>query len=56
MLAAIGHGEFLEHAEVHGALYGTRRAAVEASLRGGKVVVMDIDVQGARQVRVDGCC
>ncbi len=51
MVAAVGRGEFLEHAEVHGALYGTRRAAAEAILKAGRVAVLDIDVQGARQVR-----
>jgi guanylate kinase len=50
MLAAIDRGELLEHAEVHGALYGTRRGPVEAALAGGKVPVLDVDVQGARQV------
>jgi guanylate kinase len=49
-MAAIARGEFLEHAEVHGALYGTRRDAVEALRAEGRVAVLDIDVQGARQV------
>ncbi|KIZ01051.1 guanylate kinase 1 [Monoraphidium neglectum] len=51
VMAAIARGEFLEHAEVHGALYGTRRDAVEALRAEGRVAVLDIDVQGARQVR-----
>lgn len=38
--------------QVHGALYGTRRADVEAALAAGKVAVLDIDVQGARQVGI----
>lgn len=42
-------GEFAESAEVHGNLYGTLRAEVERILGAGKHVVMDIDVQGARQ-------
>jgi guanylate kinase len=42
-------GEFAESAEVHGNLYGTLRSEVERVLAEGKHVVMDIDVQGARQ-------
>jgi guanylate kinase len=42
-------GEFAESAEVHGHLYGTLRAEVERVLASGKHVIMDIDVQGARQ-------
>ncbi len=42
---------FLEWAEVHGNLYGTSRAAVEQRLGGGRDVVLDIDVQGAAQIR-----
>lgn len=42
-------GEFAESAEVHGHLYGTLRAEVEQVLASGKHVIMDIDVQGARQ-------
>jgi len=41
---------FVEHARVHGHLYGTSRAEVERKGRRGDVV-LDIDVQGARQVR-----
>jgi guanylate kinase len=41
----------LEWAEVHGRRYGTPRAEVEAAAAGGRTVVLDIDVQGARQVR-----
>jgi guanylate kinase len=42
-------GEFAESAEVHGNLYGTLRSEVEKVLAIGRHVVMDIDVQGARQ-------
>ena len=42
-------GEFAESAEVHGKMYGTLRREVERVLKSGKHVVMDIDVQGARQ-------
>jgi guanylate kinase len=48
--ARIAAGEFLEHAEVHGNLYGTLRAEVEGPIRNGVDVLLDIDVQGARQV------
>jgi guanylate kinase len=44
--------EFLEYAQVFGrSWYGTPRAPVLASLAAGRVVVLDIDVQGAEQVR-----
>ncbi len=46
-------GEFLESAEVHGNHYGTRRAAVIDQLAAGVDVLIDIDVQGARQIRSD---
>jgi len=42
-------GEFAESAEVHGHLYGTLRSEVERVLTSGRHVMMDIDVQGARQ-------
>ena len=45
------HGEFLEHNEVHGNFYGTAKAEVLPRLAGGEDVVLDIDVQGARDVR-----
>lgn len=44
-------GGFLEWAIVHGNLYGTSRAEVEPRLERGLDVLLDIDVQGARQVR-----
>ena len=43
-------GDFLEWAEVHGNFYGTSLAEVEKKLAAGIDVVLDIDVQGARQV------
>lgn len=49
--ARVRHGEFLEHAEVHGNRYGTLRPAVERRLDQGVDVVLEIDPQGARQVR-----
>ncbi len=44
-------GAFLEHNIVHGRHYGTSRAEVLARLRRGEDVVLDIDVQGARDIR-----
>ncbi|MCW5203938.1 guanylate kinase [Desulfobulbus sp. US2] len=44
---------FLEWAEVHGNFYGTSRRDVEALLAVGKDVVLDIDIQGAEQVRTN---
>jgi guanylate kinase len=46
------HGEFLEHNEVHGNFYGTARSEVLPRLAAGDDVVLDIDVQGARDIRV----
>lgn len=43
--------EFLESAEVHGNLYGTLKSEVSGRLSAGADVVMDLDVQGAAQVR-----
>jgi guanylate kinase len=45
------HGEFLEHARVFDNLYGTSRAYVEGQLAQGHDVVLEIDWQGAQQVR-----
>jgi guanylate kinase len=44
---------FLEWAEVHGNLYGTSREAIESFISDGLDVILDIDVQGARQLRED---
>jgi len=44
-------GEFLEHAVYAGYRYGTLRAEVERRTRGGASVVLEIELQGARQVR-----
>lgn len=44
-------GEFAEWAEVHGNFYGTSRAQLEARMASGTDVVLEIDWQGARQVR-----
>ena len=47
----IERGEFLEYAEVFGNYYGTNRKVLEQAEQEGKDVVLDIDVQGARQLK-----
>ncbi len=47
----IAGGDFLEHAEVFDNFYGTSRAGVQAQLAAGQDVILEIDWQGARQVR-----
>jgi guanylate kinase len=44
-------GEFVEHASYAGHRYGTLRAELERRTRGGAPVVLEIDLQGARQIR-----
>ncbi|MEZ5538616.1 MAG: guanylate kinase [Pseudomonadales bacterium] len=48
--AMIDRGEFLEHAEVFGNLYGTSQHWVEQTLTEGRDVILEIDWQGAQQV------
>ena len=43
--------ELVEWAEVHGHLYGTSREAVQAALEEGRFLILDVDVQGAMQMR-----
>lgn len=47
----IGEGAFLEHAEVYGHYYGTSAAAVGELQQQGYDVILEIDVQGAQQIR-----
>lgn len=47
----IAGGDFLEHAEVFDNFYGTSKAGVQAQLAAGQDVILEIDWQGARQVR-----
>jgi guanylate kinase len=47
----VAEGIFLEHAEVHGNLYGTSRGAIEERITGGQDVVLEIDWQGALQIK-----
>jgi len=51
----IAEGEFLEYAEVHGNLYGTLKSEVMGCLVKGHDVLIDIDVQGAAQIRMLSC-
>ncbi len=47
----IDEGEFIEWAHVHGAYYGTPRTSIEEAFTHGRRVLLDIDVQGGRQIR-----
>jgi len=49
--AMVGDGQFLEYARVFDHCYGTARTSVEAILAGGEDVIVEIDWQGAAQVR-----
>ena len=49
--AMAARGEFLEHATVFGNRYGTSRRMIEALLKEGKSVILDIDWQGARAIK-----
>jgi len=48
----VNKGLLLEYAEVFGHLYGTPKDKVEEALEAGKTVILEIDVQGAKQVKV----
>jgi guanylate kinase len=48
---SIEAGAFLEHAGVYGKRYGTPRKPVEEGLAAGRLVILEIDVQGAKQVK-----
>lgn len=50
-LLMLGEAQFLESAHVHGARYGTSQCAVDAALKAGRDVILEIDWQGAQQVR-----
>jgi guanylate kinase len=49
--AMVERGDFFEWAQVHGNLYGTSRTAIEARLQQGQDVVLEIDWQGALQIK-----
>ncbi len=50
-LERVRRGAFVEHAEYNGRLYGTPREPLERALRDGRTVLVEIDVQGAAQMR-----
>lgn len=50
-LGKIEGGDFLEWAEVHGNYYGTSKSWIEAEMAAGRDVLLEIDWQGAQQVR-----
>lgn len=50
-LAVLEQAGFLESAQVHGARYGTSQAMVDTALQTGRDVILEIDWQGAQQVR-----
>ena len=50
----VQRGDFIEYAEVHGNLYGTLRAPMEAAIAAGRTFLVEIDVQGALQLKALG--
>lgn len=52
MLAAIERGEFLESCDVHGSIYGTSKAALQAVRQDGKIAIIEMDVQGAKKLKL----
>ncbi|XP_059482756.1 guanylate kinase [Neocloeon triangulifer] len=51
MQAAVQRGEFLESATFSGNMYGTSKRSVEDVIRRGRICILDIDVQGVRQIK-----
>lgn len=47
----VGRSEFLEYADVFGNYYGTHRSVLDRAMAEGKDLILDIDVQGARQLK-----
>mgnify|MGYP004711355171 FL=1 len=50
----IAEGKFIEHANVHGNIYGTSFASVLKVANSNKICILDIDVQGVQQVMKSG--
>lgn len=50
-MAMLGRGEFLESAEIYGNYYGTSQPWIDARMAAGQDVLLEIDWQGAAQVR-----
>ena len=51
MMRDVKDGKFIEHAEVHGNLYGTSYSSVQSLMEEGFIVILDIDIKGARKVQ-----
>lgn len=51
MQAAINNGEFIENAEFSGNLYGTSKAAVQAVQAKNLICILDIDMQGVKNIK-----
>ena len=47
----LSQGFFIEHAIVHGRMYGTPKHQIDDAIAAGRVVIMDVDVQGARSFK-----
>ena len=54
MQQQINEGKFLEHAEVHGNMYGTALESVQKVAESGQICIIEIDIQGAESVRKAG--
>lgn len=54
MTRSIANGDFLEHAHVHGNLYGTSFESVRGVIAGGKHCLLDIDVEGVKTLKGGG--
>lgn len=54
MQQMVVEGKFIEHAEVHGSMYGTSKEAVGSVGKTGRVCILDIDVQGAKSIHEAG--
>lgn len=51
MRADVAAGQFIEHAEFAGKMYGTSKAAIQAVLDGNKICVLDVDEQGVKNIK-----
>ena len=54
MEALVDEGAFLEHAVFGGNMYGTSRASVASVAGQGKICILDIDMQGVKQIKKSG--
>jgi len=52
--ADIEANRFVEHANVHGNYYGTAISSVESAMKAGKIVILELDIQGVQTVRASG--